>query len=49
MVGSRAGEVYEGGGDVAAKEIEIFVDAEGRELGVEGEERGVEGVQKWKK
>lgn len=49
MVGSCAGEVGEGGGDVAAEEIEIFVEAEGGEFGVESDEGGVEGMQKWKK
>lgn len=44
-----AGEVGERGGDVAAEQIEVFVEAEGGELGVEREEGGVEGVQKREK
>lgn len=40
------GEVFEGGGDVAADQIEVLVEAEGRDLRVVCCERGVEGLKK---
>lgn len=47
--GATTGEVGESGGDVSTEKIEVLVEAEGGELGVEGEKGGVEGVQKWEK